>query len=407
MSALPRVISSAAELEVAVAGARASGRVGLDTEFLRERTYRARLCLVQLATAEEIFIVDPVSGLDVAAVAELVSEPSVQVIVHAGKQDFELFFDRFGAVPANVFDIQIAAGFLGYGASLPYGRLVEAVTGQALEKGESYSDWCRRPLTGAQLRYASDDVAYLLEVADRLEADLESRRRLAWAREEMASLEQASAYENDPEQAWRRVAGRGSLSGNRLGVLREVAAWRERSASRRDLPRGWVIKDPTLVEIARRAPKDIRGLEAIRGLSPKEAERSQKALLEAIAKGRSHAIEAERPAPSRVAQKRARLLSSLADAVVRARCEDAGVAPELVATRSELESLLSLIVAGSLKGNDYRILQGWRRELAGEAVLAVAEGRIAVRSSDLPPYIEEVELEPGRQGHGRGGMFRE
>ena len=392
MSELPQVISSPAELAVAVAGAQASGCVGLDTEFLRERTYRARLCLVQLATAEETFIVDPVSGLDVAAIAELVSDPSVQVIVHAGKQDFELFFDRFGAVPANVFDIQIAAGFLGYGSSLPYGRLVEAVTGRALEKGESYTDWCRRPLTDAQLRYASDDVAYLLEVAVRLESELEDRHRLSWAQEEMSSLEQASAYENDPEQAWRRVAGRGSLSANRLGVLREAAAWRERSASRRDLPRGWVVKDPTLVEIARRAPKDLRGLEAIRGLSPKEAERSQKALLEAIAKGRSNPIEAEHPAPSRVIQRRARLLSSLADAVVRARCEDAGVATELVATRSELESLLSFIVAGSLREDDYRILRGWRRELAGEAVLAVAEGRVAVRSTDLPPYIEEVDL---------------
>jgi len=259
LSELPRVISSAAELEAAVVGARASGCVGLDTEFLRERTYRARLCLVQLATPEEIFIVDPVEGLDVSAVAELVSDPSVQVIVHAGKQDFELFFDRFGAVPRNVFDIQIAAGFLGYGASLPYGRLVEAVAGRALEKGESYSDWCRRPLTEAQLRYASDDVAYLLEVAGRLESELEERHRLTWAQEEMGPLEQASAYENDPEQAWRRVAGRGSLSASRLGVLREVAAWRERSASRRDLPRGWVIKDPTLVEIARRAPRTSEG----------------------------------------------------------------------------------------------------------------------------------------------------
>jgi ribonuclease D len=402
LSESPQVISSAGELEAAIAGARAAGCVGLDTEFMRERTYRARLCLVQIATAEEISIVDPVPGLDVGGIAEVVSDPAVQVVVHAGKQDFELFFDRFGAVPKNVFDVQIAAGFLGYGASLPYGRLVEVVTGRALEKGESYTDWCRRPLTTAQLRYASDDVAYLLEVAGRLQSELEERGRLAWAQEEMCSLERPSAYESDPEQAWRRVAGRGSLSGSRLGVLREVAAWRERSASRRDLPRGWVVKDPTLVEIARRAPKDLRGLEAIRGLSPKEAERSQRALLEAISKGRSHPVEAEHPAPSRIVQRRARLLSSLADAVVRARCEDAGVASELVATRSELESLLSHIVAGSLKEDDYRILRGWRRELAGEAVLAVAEGRVALRSTDLPPYIEEVDLE----GQGRGGGAR-
>jgi ribonuclease D len=166
-----------------------------------------------------------------------------------------------------------------------------------------------------------------------------------------------------------------------------------------------VVKDPTLVEIARRAPSDPRGLEAIRGLSPKEAERSQKALLEAVAKGRSHPVEAERPAPSRIVQRRARLLSSLADAVVRARCEEAEVASELVATRSELESLLSQIVAGSMREDDYRILRGWRRELAGEAVLAVAEGRVALRSTDLPPYIEEVDLEG--KGRGGGAKFRE
>ena len=391
MSAPFQIISSEAELDTAIEAGRAAGRVGLDTEFLRERTYRARLCLLQLATPEAIFIIDPVAGLNLGPVADLITDSSVQIVVHAGKQDFELFFDRFGAVPATVFDIQIAAGFLGYGASLPYGGLVEATIGVKVEKGESYTDWCRRPLTESQLRYASEDVAYLLQVAARLEAELKDRRRLGWAAEEMSSLELASTYANDPEQAWRRVGGRGSLPSSRLGVLQEVAAWRERSAARRDLPRGWILKDPTLVEIARRAPKDGKALGAIRGLSPKEAQRSEAELLQAVRKGRARPLDSERPSLSRLTLRRARLLSSLADAVVRARCEDAGVATELVATRTELELLLAAVVSGSVEEDRYRILRGWRRELAGDAVLAVAAGRIAVRATDMPPYIEEIE----------------
>jgi ribonuclease D len=314
--------------------------------------------------------------------------------VHAGRQDFELFYERFGALPANVFDVQIAAGFVGHGASLPYARVVEIVLGRKLIKGESYSDWCRRPLTESQLRYAADDVAWLLEVADRLKRELLERERLEWAREEMKGLEDKGTYEVDPGESWRRVGGRGSLSSSKLAVLREVARWREETAMRRDLPRGWVVKDPTLIEIARRGPRDLAGLRAIRGLNPAEAGRSGAELLAAVAKGARSRPPEEPGSLPRWAQVRARTLSGLADAIVRARSERAQVATELVATRGELESLLADVVTGSLDedGSKHRLLQGWRRELAGGAVLNLARGRIAVRASDRPPYIEEVPL---------------
>jgi ribonuclease D len=388
------LVSSDAGLRSALDGARGSGRLALDTEFLRERTYRSRLCLVQIATPESLSLIDPLANVDLAPLAELVADPSVEVVVHAGRQDFELFYERFGALPANVFDVQIAAGFVGHGASLPYARVVEIVLGRKLIKGESYSDWCRRPLTESQLRYAADDVAWLLEVADRLKRELLERERLEWAREEMKGLEDKGTYEVDPGESWRRVGGRGSLSSSKLAVLREVARWREETAMRRDLPRGWVVKDPTLIEIARRGPRDLAGLRAIRGLNPAEAGRSGAELLAAVAKGARSRPPEEPGSLPRWAQVRARTLSGLADAIVRARSERAQVATELVATRGELESLLADVVTGSLDedGSKHRLLQGWRRELAGGAVLNLARGRIAVRASDRPPYIEEVPL---------------
>lgn len=371
---------------------RAGGRIGLDTEFLREKTYRARLCLVQIATDGAVYLFDPLADYDIEPIAELVADSNIEVIVHAGRQDFEIFRERFGVLPRNVFDVQLAAGFAGYGGSLPYGRLVQATTKVELTKGESYTDWCRRPLTDLQLRYAADDVRYLLVIADKLKERLARDRRLDWVADEMHLLEDPALYEIDVEAAWRRVSGRGSLSSKQLGVLKELAAWREEQAAARDLPRGWVIKDQTLIEIARRRPGSIADLKAIRGFPPKEADRTGRGILELVERGAAAPVPETVSAPGRSAQTRARMLAGLADAVVRSRCEAAGVATELVATRGELEALLAAIFSGRDGDREHRLLRGWRRELAGSAVVDLARGRIAVRSSDRPPYIEEVRL---------------
>ena len=387
-----RLITSQDELDPVVDAARRSRSVALDTEFLREKTFRARLCLVQLATPDELVLADPLARIDLAPVASLVADPAVEVLVHAGRQDFEILYERFGVLPRNVYDVQLAAGFAGLGASLPYGRVVEELTGTTLQKGEAYTDWCRRPLSTAQLKYAANDVRYLHEVAAKLKARLDELGRTRWVEEEMRILEQEELYVTDPAQAWRRVSGRGSLGGKQVAVLREVARWRDEEAARRDLPRGWIVKDPTLIEIARRAPRSPAELKGIRGLNPKEAERSGRGIVAAVTRGRESAPADLPSSPPRSALVRARMLSGLADALVRARCEHASIATELVATRGDLEGLLADVFSGRLEHDRHRLLQGWRRDLAGDAVLALAEGRIAVRAVEHPPYVEEVPL---------------
>lgn len=347
---------------------------------------------MQIASAGDIWLIDPVEGLDLAPVAELLADDRVEIVVHAGKQDLEIFHARYGIVPSRIFDVQLAAGFAGYGANLPYGRLVEAVVGARLTKGESYTDWCRRPLTDAQVSYAADDVRYLLGIAARLRDVIARMGRTAWVEEEMRSLSEEGSYRLDLDEIYRKVGGRGTLSGRQMAILREVARWREEEAEAKDIPRGWVVKDPTLVEIARRAPETLGALTRVRGMNDKMAERSGAAIIDAVRRGKgAAAVETER-APSRQIQARARMLSGLADAVVRARCEREEVATELVATRGELEAVLADVLEGSAEGRGHRLLAGWRRDLAGEAVLALAEGRIAVKASDSPPFVEEILL---------------
>jgi len=402
------VIASNDELRSVADGMRASARAALDTEFLRERTYRARLCLLQLAGTDGSWLIDPLLELDLSPVAALVADPSVEIVVHAGRQDLEILSERFDIVPAGVFDVQVAAGFAGYGASLPYGRLVEAVLGKALVKGESYSDWCRRPLTGAQMRYAADDVAYLLAAADELKRQLTELGRLDWALEEMSALSDGSSYVVDLDEVWRKIGGRGSLPAGRLPLLKELARWREETAIKRDVPRGWIIKDPTLVEVARRGPRTLTALKAIRGISSSEAERSQRPLLAAIERGRNAPTIDAGQGVARPVQARARMLVGLSDAVVRARCERAGIASELVTTRAEMEAVLIDVITGELKDpSDHskrRLLTGWRRALAGEAVIELALGRIAVKAVARPPYVEEVPIEQSsKSGETHGG----
>lgn len=380
-------------LQHALDAVRRAGSMALDTEFMREKTYRARLCLVQLAALDHIFLLDPLSSLDLGPLARLIEDPEIEVLVHAGKQDLEIFFEDYGCVPANVFDVQLAAAFAGFGSSLPYGRLVESVLGLPLEKGESYTDWCRRPLTDAQMRYAADDVRYLPGVADHLKKRLAELDRLDWLTQELKDLERPESYGIDIDRVWKKVTGRGTLRGSQAAVLRELAMWREEAAARRDLPRGWVLKDPTLIELARRAPSSTSDLRSIRGMNPKEVDRSADEILAAVERGR-HAprIEFDK-GPSKAVQMRARMMSGLADALVRARCERANIATEVVMTRSELESVLADVISGSPENGNHRLLQGWRRELAGEAVIGLAKGEVALKVVASPPYIQEVELD--------------
>ena len=314
--------------------ARSEGRLALDTEFVWERTYSPVPCLLQLATAERLAVLDPLEDVDVGPIAELVGDPAVQLVMHAPAGDLLLFATRYGVRATSVFDTQLAAGFVGHGISMAYDRLVERALSVTLTHNETFSDWSRRPLTEAQIAYAADDVRYLFALADALVERLEEMGRRSWAEDEIARrYGPAATIEPDPQRAYLKVARRGRLSGRQLSALRAVAAWREEEARSRDLPPGWVLKDPSVVEVARRNPATPprSGDCAASAISRHPAaQRLLEALARAAGRGAARAPPASCPRASRAASPRPRR-SAPCSCARAARERD--IAPELVATR--------------------------------------------------------------------------
>jgi ribonuclease D len=372
------------EVEALAAEARASGRIGLDTEFLWERTYAPRLCLVQIACAGRVALVDPVEGAPLEPIAELVEDPSVEVVMHAPSADMLAFALRYGTRPTRIFDTQLVAGFVGLTATASLERLLRDALKVELGHHESFSDWSRRPLTPTQRAYAQDDVRHLLPLADDLAARLQRAGREAWARDELARrVPDGADVTPDPREAWRKVARRGRLNGRQLAVLASIAAWRERTARTRDLPAQWVMRDPTLVEIARSMPASVDDLRRVRGAQLRS--RDAQELLEAIAEGgEAEPVVAAESAPP-AAIRRADAASGLASAVLRVRCADADIASELVATRGQLDDFLQAVILGRHASHD--LANGWRRELVGDELVALVEGRIALSLKPKPPYL--------------------
>ena len=367
---------------------RAEGRVALDTEFWWERTYAPVLCLLQAATRERIVLIDPQEGGVVGPIAELVADPAIELVMHAPAADLLLFALREGSHATRVVDTQVVAGFAGFGAGSGYERLVEAALGVRLLHNETFSDWRRRPLSQTQLAYAADDVRYLLPLADTLRQHLQRLGREGWADDELASrFGDPSRIEPSPERAWLKIARRGRLSPRQTAVLAEVAAWREREARRRDLPPGWLVKDPSLVEVARAQPTDSAALRRVRGVGTLGS--AEASLLEAVRAGKAAPpIEATRePAPE--IARRAAAISGLATVLLRVRSDDAGIASELVATRSELEEFARAAARGD--ESEHQLATGWRAELVGDELRRLLDGKIAVATSRRPPYVEIIE----------------
>jgi ribonuclease D len=377
-------ISLASSGEVAAAAdlARAAGRFGIDTEFMSEGRYRALLCLVQIAVDDpdtpgesRIVLIDSLTDVDITPFAELLSDPEVEIILHAGRQDVAILRRAWKSTPVNIFDTQICAGFAGESAQAGYGNLIGSILGRRVGKTASYTRWDARPLTGEQLSYAREDVAHLLEVADALKQRLDDSARLDWALEECRRLESASD-ERDPESAWERLPRVNQLDPRSRAVARELAAWRERTAAAEDRPVGSVLADPPLVELAKRQPSALPDLEQIRGIHRSGIKRRGAAILVAIARGRESP-----PIPRDERRGRSEPgdapLIVLAEALLRARAMEAGLAYELIASRSELEQ----IVAAARRSEpepDVRTLSGWRRELVGADLRDLLEGRTAL-----------------------------
>jgi ribonuclease D len=380
-----------ADVEAFAAEARSEGRLALDTEFVWERTYSPVPCLLQLATANRLAVLDPLEDVDVGPISRLVGDPAVQLVMHAPAGDLLLFATRYGVRATSVFDTQLAAGFVGHGISMAYDRLVERVAGVTLTHNETFSDWSRRPLTEAQIQYAADDVRYLFAVADALLAKLDAMGRRSWAEDEITRRYGPEAtIEPDPQRAYLKVARRGRLSGRQLASLRAVAAWREEEARTRDLPPGWVLKDPSVVEVARRSPQDAAALGRLRGLGNLSASAGQR-LLEALARAAdTEAPRAARELPPGLAR-RVAAASALGAVLVRARCEGADIAPELVATRAELESFVEAMANGQ---EEHALLSGWRRELVGAELRELVHGNVALALEPQSPYVRTFEIPP-------------
>jgi ribonuclease D len=379
-------LSTTEDVARAAQAARAAGRLGIDTEFMSEGRYRALLCLVQVAVDNPdpdgeplIFLIDALSEIDVRPLAELLAVPEFEVVLHAGRQDVAILRRAWQTSLGNIFDTQIAAGFAGASAQTGYGNLLGSVLGRRVGKTASYTRWDARPLTAEQLGYAAEDVAHLLELSDELQQRLTERGRLEWAREECRRLESATD-ERDPLTAWERLPRVGQLDPRARAVARELAAWRERTASAQDRPVGSILADPALIELAKRHPTTLSGLEQIRGLHPPTVKRRGQAILEAIARGR----EGE-PIPRDEARTRSEPgdapLIALAEALLRARALEVGLAYELIASRAELE----LIVAAARRGAPepgVRTLTGWRRELVGDDLRSLLAGESSVCVGD-------------------------
>jgi ribonuclease D len=370
----PTLISTTEALKALCDRLAAEEFVTVDTEFMRERTYWPELCVVQLAGAHEVAVIDAQAPeIDLAPLGDLLANQAVMKVFHAARQDIEIFVLRFGGVPKPLFDTQIAAMVAGFGEQVGYEALVSALAGGSIDKAHRFSDWSARPLSASQITYAAADVTYLRTVYTRLCARLKQDGRLDWVAEEMAELADPALYRADPEAMWERLRPR---SNNRrfLGMVRALAAWREREAQRVNIPRQRLVRDETLLEIAATAPANPDGLARARGISRGFAEgRTGTSLLAAIEAAKAVPEDALPEAPrSRDGARPSPALVSLLKVLLAAKCEDHHVAARLVASSDDIDRL------ATEEAPDIAALHGWRREVFGEDALALKQGRVAL-----------------------------
>jgi ribonuclease D len=369
------VISDTAALARFCDEQRGTSFIAVDTEFMRERTYWPILCLVQVAGPIEAAAIDPLApGIDLTPLLALMADESILKVFHAARQDVEIFFNLSGTVPKPLFDTQIAAMVCGFGDAASYETLVSKLAQASLDKSSRFTDWSRRPLTERQIRYALGDVVHLRTVYDGLQQRLASNGRAAWFAEDMAELADPATYRNEPSEAWRRFRLRGRVDSRFFGVLREVAAWRETAAQQRNLPRGRIMRDEAVLEIASHTPKTIETLGRARSLGKGVAEgRLGNEILQAVQRGLANSKALEVPPPSRAdTPPGLGPIIELLRVLLKQRCEEHQVAQRLLATTEDLEAIAADDRAS------VPALFGWRYDIFGKDALALKHGRLAL-----------------------------
>lgn len=359
--------------------------IAVDTEFMRERTYWSQLCLIQVAGGDVEAIIDPLAdNLDLQPFLDLLADQRITKVFHAARQDLEIFYQLMGEVPAPLFDSQVAAMAAGYGDSVGYDRLVQAVLNRQVDKGSRFTDWSRRPLSDKQLTYALADVTHLRDMYPRLRDELEAKHRMHWLNEEMGILENPEIYRFDPELAWKRMKLR-KFSQGWLAVMRNVSEWREREAQSQDRPRGRILKDDAIYELAQQQPRSPEALGRLRAV-PNGFERSRlaKPLLAAISEAadnpQEYAPKVDKPKrhPSGLGP-----VVEMLKVLLKVRAEAIGVAPRLIANVADLEHLAADSEA------DIPALRGWRLEEFGKHALAMKDGKVCIRLKNNQAVVEE------------------
>ncbi|MGB5607277.1 MAG: ribonuclease D [Gammaproteobacteria bacterium] len=350
--------------------------IALDTEFMREKTYYPGLCLIQVATPDLVACIDPLAISDLSPFLDVIYDSSITIVMHAARQDLEILYHLRGTLPAPVFDTQIAALLLGLPDQTGYGNLVKAILGVNLEKLHTRADWSVRPLTRDQIKYAADDVIYLVEAYQQIVTRLTELGRIDWLADDFENLVDPALYNNQPELAWLKVRGSNRLKGASLAILQALARWREETARRDDRPRGWLLKDDVLIDIARHIPGTRQALGKIRGLHDGMLNKYGEQLLEAIQEAKDR-----QPAPFPRTDKRARLTpaqDAVVDvmmALVRISGTDNSLNPAVLASRKQLEELM-------VNGSNSAVMRGWRKKLVGDRLQALLDGHISLSVND-------------------------
>ena len=360
---------------------RQSPRLALDTEFVGEETFIPRLELIQVATATTAAVIDfpavQASG-SLDAFWELICDAKIEKIVHAGRQDLDLFATHAGQIPKPFFDTQIAAAMVGYGAQVAYANLVQRLHGTKLAKAHTFTNWSARPLSVDQIAYALEDVEFLLSIHTHLQDRLSSLGRLEWVSEEFARLETAVGEKSrEPQERYQRIRGWDTLKPKGAAVLRELAAWREVEARRRNVPRGRVMRDEVLLQLARHPPKSVNELRGLRGVHSSEVDRHGEQLLATITSTLALPPSAWPEVPrERKPDPESTGIVELLQAVLKARAAEEGIAPTMLATSADLQTLVE--AKQNRTALDVPILRGWRRKLAGDLLLEVLDGAVTI-----------------------------
>ena len=366
-------IATQENLAAFVERARSSSVLAIDTEFLREKTYYAKLCLLQMATDDEVVIVDPFEMDDLSVLAPLLTDERIVKLFHAAGQDLEIILREVGVLPRPVFDTQIAAALLGYTQQIGYAALVHAECGVSLKKIDSFTDWSRRPLSASQRDYAADDVVYLPRLYAGMRAALEEKGRLHWLDHDFEELSDPARYEANERERFRRLKRVSQLSRRQLSAAREVAAWRELEAQRRDVPRKWVVTDEQIVEACKREARTIDELFMVRGLSDRLSTKDARAVVSLISSALSAPPDTW-PELDRCGKSEPNVDAELdlMSALVRLRAKENGIAFPTLASHDDL----ARVARGYRESVD--LLRGWRRAIVGEELLELLDGRLAL-----------------------------